>query len=60
MSFRPGEYRRAVTPTNAADIMPIPLIIKAPGGPRGLVSDRNVQSIDVLPTIADLLDVDIP
>lgn len=60
VSFRPGEYRRLPTRSNAADIMMVPLIIKAPRGPRGVVSDRNVQSVDILPTIADLLDVDLP
>ena len=43
-----------------ADILPIPLIIKGPGIAPGLVSDENVYSIDVLPTIADMVGADIP
>ena len=30
VSFRPGDYRRILTPTNAQDIMAIPLFIKTP------------------------------
>ncbi len=46
--------------TNHADILSIPLLIKAPHQPRGAISDRNVQSADIVPTIADLLGVDVP
>ena len=60
VSFRPGDLRREVTTTNHADILSIPLVIKAPHQHRGAVSDRNVQSVDIVPTIADLLGVDVP
>ena len=60
ISFRAGQPRRVVNSANAQDLMPVPLIIKAPRQRRGRTIERHVQTIDVLPTIADLLDVDVP
>ena len=60
VSFRPGDYRRILTPTNAQDIMAIPLFIKAPFQQVGKASDQTVEIIDILPSIADLLDIDPP
>jgi Sulfatase len=60
MSFRVGHGRRLVRRGNVADIAPVPFFLKAPGQHRGRISDKPVQTIDVLPTIADVLDVRIP
>ncbi len=60
VSFRPGDYRRKLTETNFMDVMPVPLLIKRPGQTAGEIDDRNVETIDVLPTIADLLGLDLP
>ena len=38
----------------------VPLFVKAPGQRTGRVSDRKVQLIDVLPTIADILNLRLP
>lgn len=35
----------------------VPLILRVPGGPSGVVVDDLVRSIDVLPTLLDYLDV---
>ena len=40
--------------------MPIPLFIKVPNQHKGVVSDRNVETIDILPTIADILGIELP
>ena len=55
MAFVPGQERR--TPTNAtvADLMSVPLFIKLPEQKTGQTSDLNVETIDVLPTIADII-----
>ena len=37
-----------------------PLFVKAPGQQNGKVVDDNVMSIDILPTIADTLGVEVP
>jgi hypothetical protein len=60
VSFRPGENSRMFSSGNAADIMSVPLFIKAPMQRQGAVSDRNVETIDVLPTMADLLGIPLP
>ena len=39
----------------APDVVPVPLFVKAPGQRSGRVVDTQVRTIDVLPTIADLL-----
>jgi hypothetical protein len=38
----------------------VPLLVKEPGQRQGRISDANVVTVDILPTIADVLDVDIP
>jgi hypothetical protein len=38
----------------------VPLFIKPPGGVNGVVDDYRAETTDVLPTIADLIDVEIP
>lgn len=60
VSFRPNDRIREVTRTNYQDIMAIPLFMKVPNQRKGLLSDRNVETIDILPTIADILGVQIP
>ena len=61
VSFRVGQAdRRAVTPENVEDIAPVPLFVKAPGQRTGRVSTRPVETIDILPTIADELGVHLP
>jgi len=60
VSFRPGDSRRRLTETNFADIMSVPLLIKSPHQRDGAISDRNVQSADVLPTIAQALQIELP
>ena len=40
---------------NAADILRVPLFVKVPGQRVGEVSERNAETIDVLPTVVDAL-----
>jgi hypothetical protein len=44
----------------ASDTLHVPLIIKAPHQTEEEISDRPVQSIDIVPTMAGMLDVEIP
>ncbi len=60
MSFRLGHDRRLVRTANVQDLAPVPFFLKEPGQERGRVSDRPLQTIDVLPTIADIVGIDIP
>jgi hypothetical protein len=59
-SFRALTSRRAPTPENYADIMAVPLFIKAPFQEKGEISDRNIESIDILPTMAEILGIKLP
>jgi hypothetical protein len=60
VSFRPGVNQRLLQPENVGEILSIPLIIKAPGLEPGLTSDRNAESIDIAPTIAEALGAPLP
>jgi hypothetical protein len=63
-SFRPGGRMRNFTRGNASDLVPVPFIVKLPAGstgpPPGTIDDSNVETIDVLPTVADALGVHVP
>ena len=52
--------RRQVTRGNVDEVAPVPLFVKAPGQRRGRVSRAYASTLDVLPTIADVLNVPIP
>jgi len=52
--------RRTVTRRNIDEIAPVPLFIKAPGQRRGSTSGTYARTIDVVPTMADLLNVKMP
>jgi arylsulfatase A-like enzyme len=52
--------QRVATPDNYSEIMWAPLFIKSPGQTGGKVDDRLARSIDVLPTIADVLGTKLP
>lgn len=52
--------RRNPLEDTLGELMSVPLFIKQPGQTTGLVSDRNVESIDILPTIAEAIGLDLP
>jgi hypothetical protein len=58
VAFTPGASRRDTPPLENLDrnILPVPLIIKAPFQTEGVVSRRNAETIDILPTLADILN----
>ncbi|MEZ6067562.1 MAG: sulfatase-like hydrolase/transferase [Planctomycetaceae bacterium] len=60
VAFKAGKSRRDPTPQTLPSIMPVPLFIKLPGQTRPELSDRNVEIIDILPTIADVVDLTLP
>ena len=57
VSFRAGDFIRRASETNHPDIMSVPLLVKTPFQEEGVIDDRNVETIDILPTIADVLNV---
>lgn len=58
VSFTAGASRRDTPPLENLErsILPVPLIIKAPHQSMGVVSRRNAETIDIIPTLAELLD----
>jgi hypothetical protein len=59
-SFRPGLARRNVSRETFADIAAVPLMVKYPGQGRGGPDPRRARTIDILPTIADVIGVRLP
>ncbi len=59
-SFKAKLPFRRMTDETYMDILPVPLFIKAPGQRHGETSDRNVETVDILPTMADILRIEVP
>jgi hypothetical protein len=59
-AFPVDDLGRRHSTANEVGIMWVPLLVKAPQQTRGVVDDSNLQSIDVLPTIAALAEIEIP
>lgn len=59
-AFAAGEPYRNPTPTNLAQIMWSPLLVKYPGQTAAVVDDRRSETVDIVPTIADVTGVRMP
>ena len=57
MAFVAGQDRRTPANETLADLMSVPLFIKTPQQSSGHTTDRSVETIDVLPTIADVIQM---
>jgi hypothetical protein len=55
---RGSVQRRRLNRETADEIAPVPLLMKAPGQTRGRIDDAWVETIDILPTMFDLLELD--
>ena len=60
ISFREGDRRRTPTESNLAELAFTPLFVKLPGQATGREVTKHVTILDILPTIADVLGIDIP
>ncbi len=65
IAFTPGGPSRGLSDvpletSQLPELLDVPLIIKAPQQTQGAVSDANVMSIDVLPTLASLAGQRLP
>jgi hypothetical protein len=60
IAFTGGEPSRGIDHSTQDQIVWTPLFIKAPGQTKGRVDDRPAHSIDILPTIADLIGTKLP
>ncbi len=55
----PDIGRMDVTDANREEVYRVPLFVKAPGQVEGAIDDQSAQTIDVLPSLIDLLDADV-
>lgn len=69
VSLTEDTNRRLPNEDTLSGVMPVPVVVKAPrgapealggGGRRGTSDDRVGETTDLLPTIADVLDVTVP
>jgi Sulfatase len=58
--FTPGNAARALGSRNAAELMWVPMFLKAPGQNKGRVDDRNWEHVDLLPTLAARVGLTVP
>ena len=59
-AFIPGQSRRLLSTANSGWILRVPMLVKLPHQRRGRIISRPVRTIDLLPTIADVLGIRIP
>ncbi|MFN9721592.1 MAG: sulfatase-like hydrolase/transferase [Planctomycetota bacterium] len=55
MSFHAGESLRGLSDATSPDLLCVPLFVKQPAQRTGQVNDASVETIDILPTIAETL-----
>jgi hypothetical protein len=60
ISLTPGRVARKLAGGSPSELLWVPLFVKLPGQQEGRVDDRNWEHVDLVPTIADVLDVEVP
>lgn len=59
VAFAPGHHMRVVDPATVVPLAWSPLFIKEPGQVDGRVVDDDVTALDVVPTVAEMVGVDV-
>jgi len=59
-SFHSEDTKRLISKENLAGILFVPLLIKLPGQKNAVVSDTAAEIADIMPTMADVLESDLP
>ncbi len=60
ISFTDEQSLRGVSEGNAHETLWVPLFVKYPGQEDGEVDDRDAETVDVVPTVADVVGADLP
>jgi hypothetical protein len=60
VSIREGGFRREVNAETLEDIASVPFFIKLPDQEKGTVNDMPATLLDILPTLADVLGIEVP
>lgn len=59
IAFAPGQPRRTPSAVTVADVAHVPLFIKYPEQKTAVRDSRPVETIDILPTVADILGISL-
>lgn len=59
-AFEPGGYFRRWESANSPEIVGVPLFVHGPGFAPGTTIDEPAQTVDVLPTIAQVAAIEVP
>jgi hypothetical protein len=57
IAFVPGLPKRQLRPETVGQVAAVPLFVKLPNQRAGRVSDAPLETVDLLPTVADVLDL---
>ena len=60
VAFEAWQSRRVMTDINKSEIFKVPMFVKLPKQKIGRIDERIVSGIDVLPTIIDVLEANVP
>lgn len=60
VNIKEGGFRRQLEDKSVTDIASVPLFIKLPGQEKGAVSNLPATLLDIFPTLADVLGVQVP
>ena len=60
VSFQAGQAIRGIDKENDWEVMWVPLFMRGPGFEPGAVSDADATVLDIVPTLADVLEVRLP
>lgn len=60
ISFQAGQNRRGFSDETIRDIFKVPMFVKLPGQYYGEIEEKLVSGIDILATIADILEIELP
>ena len=58
VAFSAGQPIRGLAEGNAHEVMWVPFLLKEPGQQRGVIDERPVSTVDVVPTVLDLIGID--
>jgi hypothetical protein len=60
VAVRPGTGWRTIAPETVGDIAAIPLFVKRPHQRMGEIDDYRAETVDIVPTIAGVLSLEVP
>lgn len=59
VAFDPGSALRPANAETVNEVHNVPLFIKLPGQDEAQVDDRDATTVDILPTVVEVMDVDV-